>query len=83
MDETVHYPFATIVGQENMQLALLLNVMNPLPGGVLIRGEKGTALRSLVEIFDQVEVVNGCRFHCRINGPYCEECEKFEKCLNK
>lgn len=83
MDKTVHYPFAAIVGQEDMKLALLLNVINPLLGGVLIRGEKGTAkstaVRSLIEILDQVEVVKGCRFHCRIDGPYCEECAKLKK----
>ena len=38
-----HYPFAALVGQEDMQLALLLNAIHPAIGGVLIRGEKGTA----------------------------------------
>ncbi|MBV7336052.1 ATP-binding protein [Chloroflexi bacterium TSY] len=37
------YPFTALVGQEQMQLALLLNAINPAIGGVLIRGEKGTA----------------------------------------
>jgi Mg-chelatase subunit ChlI len=40
------YPFAALVGQERLKLALVLNAINPLIGGVLIRGEKGTA-RSL------------------------------------
>jgi len=83
MNHISQYPFAAIVGQEDMKLALLLNLINPLLGGVLIRGEKGTAkstaVRSLVEILDLVEVVNGCKFHCRIDGPYCEECAKLEK----
>lgn len=39
----VHYPFSALVGQEEMQLALLLNAVHPGIGGVLIRGEKGTA----------------------------------------
>ncbi len=38
-----HYPFSALVGQEQMRLALLLNAVNPAIGGVLIRGEKGTA----------------------------------------
>lgn len=37
------YPFSAVVGQETMQLALLLNAINPAIGGVLIRGQKGTA----------------------------------------
>ena len=37
------YPFAALVGQERLKLALVLNAINPLLGGVLIRGEKGTA----------------------------------------
>ncbi len=37
------YPFSAVVGQEAMQLALLLNAINPAIGGVLIRGQKGTA----------------------------------------
>ncbi len=34
------YPFTAIVGQEDMKLALILNVINPALGGVLIKGEK-------------------------------------------
>lgn len=37
------YPFSALVGQDSMQLALQLNAVNPAIGGVLIRGEKGTA----------------------------------------
>ena len=37
------FPFSAIVGQERMKLALILNAINPAIGGVLIRGEKGTA----------------------------------------
>ena len=37
------YPFTAIVGQEKMKEALILNIINPSLGGVLIRGEKGTA----------------------------------------
>lgn len=55
----VHYPFSALVGQDDMQLALLLNAIHPGIGGVLIRGEKGTAkstaaraLASLLPKFD-------------------------------
>ena len=43
MQEKTIYPFTAIVGQEEMKLALILNLVNPALGGVLIRGEKGTA----------------------------------------
>ena len=37
------FPFTALVGQERMKLGLLLNAINPKIGGVLVRGEKGTA----------------------------------------
>jgi len=52
------FPFAAIVGQEQMKTALLLNVIDPGIGGVLIKGEKGTAkstaVRSLSQILPEV-----------------------------
>ena len=63
------YPFTAIVGQEPMKLALILNLINPSLGGVLIRGEKGTAkstaVRGLTELLEQVQVSEDCPFHCR------------------
>lgn len=80
MKQVYPYPFAAIVGQEEMKLALILNLIHPQLGGVLIRGEKGTAkstaVRSLVDILDHVDVVADCPFHCRIHGPYCEDCQQ-------
>ncbi|MBE9522025.1 MAG: hypothetical protein IME95_02425, partial [Proteobacteria bacterium] len=38
----VVFPFTSIVGQEKMKKALILNAINPQVGGVLVRGEKGT-----------------------------------------
>ena len=75
------YPFTAIVGQEQMKLALILNLINPALGGVLIRGEKGTAkstaVRGLTDLLEQVEVVEGCPFHCRPgSGDLCEDCRK-------
>ena len=42
------YPFSAIVGQEEMKKALLLNIVMPSLGGVLIKGEKGTAKSTAV-----------------------------------
>jgi len=62
------YPFSAIVRQEKMKKALLLNAINPKIGGVLLRGEKGTAksiaVRALTHLLPQIEVVAGCPFHC-------------------
>ncbi len=62
------YPFTAIVGQERMKKALVLNIINPLLGGVLIRGEKGTAkstaVRALAELLPEREKVEGCLFGC-------------------
>ena len=83
MQERVVYPFTAIVGQENMKLALILNLINPALGGVLIRGEKGTAkstaVRGLCNLLEDVDVVKGCPFHCRPgNVPLCADCSAKE-----
>ncbi len=60
------YPFSAIVGQDDMRLALILNAVNPGIGGVLIRGEKGTAkstaVRGLAAILPKIEVAAGCPY---------------------
>ncbi len=68
------FPFTAIVGQDEMKRALILNIIDPGVGGVLIRGEKGTAkstaVRSLMNILPVVEYVEGCRFRC---NPFPQE----------
>ncbi|MDY9927735.1 putative cobaltochelatase [Methanosarcina sp.] len=74
------YPFSAIVGQEKMKKALILNLINPKIGGVLIRGEKGTAkstaVRALANLLPEIEVVEGCKFKCSPDNEsgLCEEC---------
>ena len=62
------YPFSAIAGQETLKEALLLNVVNPGIGGVLVRGEKGTAkstaVRALAAILPEMNVVKGCPCNC-------------------
>ncbi|OAG27767.1 ATP-binding protein [Thermodesulfatator autotrophicus] len=76
------FPFSAIVGQDEMKLALILNVIDPSIGGVLIRGEKGTGkstiVRSLADILPEIEVVEGCPFSCDPDSPaeLCPECTK-------
>lgn len=74
------YPFTAIVGQDDMKMSLILNVINPSLGGVLIKGEKGTAkstaVRALAELLPAMEAVHGCKFHCDPADPnlLCEDC---------
>lgn len=67
------YPFTAVVGQSDLRLALLLNAVSPAVGGVLVRGEKGTAkstaVRALSTLLPQVDVVPGCRFSCAPTAP--------------
>jgi magnesium chelatase subunit D len=67
------YPFGAVVGMDDMRLALLLNAVSPAVGGVLVRGEKGTAksttVRALAAVLPPVEVVAGCRFACDPAAP--------------
>ncbi|MEU3067927.1 putative cobaltochelatase [Streptomyces sp. NPDC006906] len=67
------YPFTAIVGQDDLRLGLLLNAVSPAVGGVLVRGEKGTAkstaVRALAALMPEVSVVPGCRFSCDPGSP--------------
>lgn len=62
------YPFTAVVGADDLSLALVLSCIAPEVGGVLVRGEKGTAkstiVRGLVEVLPPVDVVEDCRFAC-------------------
>lgn len=78
------YPFSAIVGQERMKLALLLNAVDPAIGGVLIRGEKGTAkstaARALAQLLPEMAVRPGCPFACDPDRPreWCALCRSSE-----
>ncbi|HZD38539.1 MAG TPA: ATP-binding protein, partial [Actinomycetes bacterium] len=62
------FPFSALVGQPDLALALLLNAVSPAIGGVLVRGEKGTAkstaVRGLSRLLPRIQVVDGCPFNC-------------------
>ncbi|MFI6537603.1 putative cobaltochelatase [Nonomuraea sp. NPDC050547] len=67
------YPFSAVVGLDDLKLALVLNAVSPRVGGVLVRGEKGTAkstiVRALAAQLPSVDVVAGCRFACDPAAP--------------
>ncbi len=63
-----------------MKTALVLNAINPTIGGVLIRGQRGTAkstaVRALAHLLPELEVIAGCRFGCDPGSPanWCDDC---------
>jgi len=76
------FPFTAIVGQERMKMALVLNAISPQIGGVLIRGERGTAkstaARALAALLPEIEVVADCPFGCDPHRPdrQCDNCRE-------
>ncbi len=76
------YPFSALVGQDDMKLALILNAIQPAIGGVLIRGEKGTAkstaVRALAAVLPELLVVSDCPFSCPPDQPeaMCSSCRE-------
>jgi Mg-chelatase subunit ChlI len=75
------FPFSAILGQEKMKKALVYNAVDPIIGGVLIRGQKGTAkstaVRGIAELLPPRLVVKGCRFACHPEQKegLCPECQ--------
>lgn len=71
--QSVRYPFSAVVGHDDLRLALLLNAVHPRIGGVLVRGEKGTAkstiVRALAALLPDLDVISGCRFGCAPGEP--------------
>jgi len=74
------FPFAAIVGQHEMKLALLAAAIDPTIGGVLVFGDRGTgkstAVRALAALLPPMRVVSGCRYNCDPDAPgsLCPEC---------
>jgi Mg-chelatase subunit ChlI len=74
------YPFSALVGQERLKRALILNAINQRVGGVLIRGEKGTAkstaVRGLAKLLPQIRIVADCPYSDSPDQPslMCASC---------
>ncbi len=73
------FPFTAIVGQDEMKLALLLNVIDPKIGGVIIMGDRGTGksttVRALVDLLPDIEVI--------IDDPFNSDPENLELMSNE
>lgn len=78
-------PFSALVGQPVMKRALLLNAIDPGIGGVLIRGDRGTAkssaVRGLARLLPDYEAVEGCPYRCNpaLPAQYCDDCRRRAK----
>ena len=69
----VVFPFTAIVGQEEMKLSLMLNVIDPKIGGVMIMGDRGTGksttIRALADLLPEIDVVANDPFNSDPNDP--------------
>ena len=67
------FPFTSVIGQEEMKLALLLNVIDPRIGGVMIMGDRGTGksttIRALADLLPAIEVVEGDPYNSSLEDP--------------
>ena len=74
------FPFSAIVGQDEMKLALLIAAVDPMVGGLLAFGDRGsgksTAVRALAALLPKMRMVAGCRYNCNPDktSELCEEC---------
>ena len=79
------FPFTAIVGQDRMRRALILNAISPQIGGVLIRGERGTAkstaARALAALLPELDVVGDCPYNCHPTrtDQMCDSCQQRAK----
>jgi magnesium chelatase subunit D len=75
------FPLSAMVGQQNLRLALILNAIDPLIGGVLICGRRGTgkstAVRALTSLLPPITGIADCPYFCDPNAPQwmCNDCQ--------
>lgn len=69
------FPFSAIVGQEAMKLSLMIVAVDPIIGGVLVFGDRGTgkstAVRGLAGLLPPMKAVEGCPYGCAPEGDVC------------
>ena len=77
------FPFTAVIGQEEMKLALLLNVIDPRIGGVMIMGDRGTGksttIRALADLLPDIDVVAGDPYNSSATDPYLQSSEVRER----
>jgi magnesium chelatase subunit I len=81
------FPFAAIVGQEEMRQAMLIAAVDPLIGGVLVFGDRGTGksttIRALAALLPKMRAVEGCAYNCDPARPagLCAHCDPPTKAI--
>ena len=77
------FPFTAVIGQEEMKLALLLNVIDPRIGGVMIMGDRGTGksttIRALADLLPDIDVVTGDPYNSSASDPDLQSSEVRER----
>ena len=77
------FPFTAVIGQEEMKLALLLNVIDPRIGGVMIMGDRGTGksttIRALADLLPAIDVVKDDPYNSSLIDPDLQSKEVLEK----
>ena len=77
------FPFTAVIGQEEMKLALLLNVIDPRIGGVMIMGDRGTGksttIRALADLLPDIDVVAGDPYNSSATDPDLQSSEVRER----
>lgn len=81
------FPFTAIVGQEEMKLALILNVIDPKIGGVMIMGDRGTGksttIRALADLLPEMRVVANDPFNSDPEDPEFMSEEVRQQCCQR
>ncbi len=80
------FPFTAVIGQEEMKLALLLNVIDPRIGGVMIMGDRGTGksttIRALADLLPAIDVVKDDPYNSSLVDPDLQSREVLEKVVH-
>ena len=80
------FPFSAIIGQEEMKLALQLNVIDPKIGGVMIMGDRGTGksttIRAIADLLPKIDIVKGDPFNSHPTDLELMSAEVLEKYRN-
>jgi len=78
-----YYPFSALVGQDDLLLGVILNIINPNLGGLLIKGVKGsgksTAVYAMTDIIPSIKVFKDCDFNCdpdKDADNWCKKCKE-------
>ena len=68
------FPFCAIIGQDELKLALILNVIDPLIGGLMVMGDRGTgkstAIRALADLLPEIDVIKDDPFNSQPENEF-------------